>query len=107
MFDLYTCLRPCKAYAGNPLNLKDGIDLVVFRENTEDLYAGVEFRPVPRELAGVLEKLSKPFHVFKDTPSDQYAISCKVNTQKGSERIVSAAFEFAKKNAPQKGDRRP
>jgi 3-isopropylmalate dehydrogenase len=37
MFDLYTCLRPCKAYPANPLNLKDGIDLVIFRENTEDL----------------------------------------------------------------------
>ena len=96
MFDLYICLRPCKAYPGNPLNLKDGIDLVVFRENTEDLYAGVEFNPVPQELAEVLGKISRPFHVFKDLPLDQYAISCKVNTKRGSERIVRAAFEFAK-----------
>ncbi len=102
MFDLYICLRPCKAYAGNPLNLKDGIDLVVFRENTEDLYAGVEFSPVPRELADALGALSKPFQVFKDIPADQYAISCKVNTKKGSERIVRAAFEFAKKNGRKK-----
>ncbi|MCK7521304.1 MAG: isocitrate/isopropylmalate family dehydrogenase [Ignavibacteriales bacterium] len=51
LFDLYICLRPCKAYPGNPLNYKEGIDLVVFRENTEDLYAGVEFNPVPDELA--------------------------------------------------------
>jgi isocitrate/isopropylmalate dehydrogenase len=43
LFDLYVCLRPCKGYPGNPLNYKEGIDLVVFRENTEDLYAGVEF----------------------------------------------------------------
>ncbi|MCK7470550.1 MAG: isocitrate/isopropylmalate family dehydrogenase [Desulfomicrobium escambiense] len=42
-----TNLRPCKAYPGNPLNYKEGIDLVVFRENTEGLYAGVEFFPVP------------------------------------------------------------
>src|SRR5512140_1364139 len=61
MFDLYICLRPCKAYPGNPLNFKEGIDLVVFRENTEDLYAGVEFNPVPAELAATLTKLSKPF----------------------------------------------
>jgi 3-isopropylmalate dehydrogenase len=47
LFDLYICLRPCKAYPGNPLNYKEGIDLVVFRENTEDLYSGVEFYPVP------------------------------------------------------------
>jgi len=96
MFDLYTCLRPCKGYPGNPLNLKEGIDLVVFRENTEDLYAGVEFNPVPEELAATLGKLSKPFGAFKDVPLDQYAISCKVNTKKGSERIARAAFEFAR-----------
>ena len=98
MFDLYICLRPCKAYPGNPLNLKDGIDLVVFRENTEDLYSGVEFSPVPKELSDVLQKLSKPFTAFRDLQGDQYAISCKVNTKRGSVRIVRAAFEFAKKH---------
>ncbi len=40
-FDLYTNLRPCKAYPGNPLNYRDDIDLVIFRENTEGMYAGV------------------------------------------------------------------
>lgn len=97
LFDLYICLRPCKAYRGNPLNYKENIDLVVFRENTEDLYAGVEFNPVPPELSDTLEKLSKPFAVFKDLASDQFAISCKINTRKGSERIIRAAFDFAKK----------
>ena len=102
MFDLYICLRPCKAYPGNPLNLKEDIDLVVFRENTEDLYAGVEFNPVPQELSDTLAKLSKPFGAFKDVPLDQFAISCKVNTKKGSERIVRAAFEFARKHKRKK-----
>lgn len=102
LFDLYVCLRPCKAYPGNPLNLKDGIDLVVFRENTEDLYAGVEFAPVPPVLAEVLASLCKPFAPFKDLPGDAYAISCKVNTKKGSERIVRAAFEFARKHGRKK-----
>jgi 3-isopropylmalate dehydrogenase len=97
MFDLYICLRPCKAYPGNPLNYKDDVDLVVFRENTEDLYAGVEFSPVPQELATTLGQLSKPFGVFKDLPLDQYAISCKVVTRKGSERIIRAAFDYARK----------
>jgi len=97
MFDLYVCLRPCKAYPGNPLNFKEGIDLVVFRENTEDLYAGVEFNPVPEELAATLARLSKPFGPFAKLPPDQYAVSCKVNTKKGSERIVRAAFEYAAK----------
>jgi len=97
MFDLYNCLRPCKAYPGNPLNFKEGINLVVFRENTEDLYSGVEFNPVPRELADLLTKISKPFAPFASLPLDQYAVSCKINTKSGSERIIRAAFDFARK----------
>ena len=97
LFDLYVCLRPCRAYPSNPLNFKEGIDIVVFRENTEDLYAGVEFAPVPQGLADTLSKLSKPFAPFAKLPGDQYAISCKINTRAGSERIVRAAFEFARK----------
>ena len=96
LFDLYVCLRPTKAYPGNPLNHREGIDLVIFRENTEDLYAGVEFGPVPQELATTLGKLSPPFAHFAELPTDQYAVSCKINTRKGSERIVRAAFEFAR-----------
>jgi isocitrate/isopropylmalate dehydrogenase len=97
LFDLYICLRPCKAYPGNPINYKEAIDLVVFRENTEDLYAGVEFSPVPQELADTLNRLAKPFAPFSKLALDQYAISCKINTRAGSERIVRAAFEFARK----------
>lgn len=96
LFDLYVCLRPCHAYPGNPLNFRENLDLVVFRENTEDLYAGVEFSPVPQQLAERLSVLSKPFAAFKGLGPDDYAISCKINTRKGSERIVRAAFEFAK-----------
>ena len=102
LFDLYVCLRPIKGYPGNPLNYKEGIDLVVFRENTEDLYAGVEFNPVPTELAATLTGLSKPFAHFANLAGDQYAVSCKINTKKGSERIVRAAFEFAKKSGRKK-----
>jgi isocitrate dehydrogenase (NAD+) len=102
LFDLYVCLRPCKGYPGNPLNHRDGIDLVIFRENTEDLYAGVEFAPVPKALAETLSRLSKPFAPFADLPGEDYAVSCKINTKKGSERIVRAAFEFAKKNGRRK-----
>ncbi len=102
LFDLYICLRPCKAYPGNPLNHKEGIDLVVFRENTEDLYAGVEFNPVPAELAETLGKLSKPFGHFSKLALDEYAVSCKINTKKGSERIVRAAYEFAARHGRKK-----
>jgi 3-isopropylmalate dehydrogenase len=102
LFDLYVCLRPCRAYPGNPLNYRENIDLVVFRENTEDLYAGVEFNPVPGELSTVLAGLSKPFAPFSELAGDEYAISCKVNTRRGSERIVRAAFEFARKHRRRK-----
>jgi isocitrate/isopropylmalate dehydrogenase len=100
MFDLFVCLRPVMAYPGNPLNYKEGIDMVVFRENTEDLYAGVEYESgstsLP-EVAAVLSKTSKNFAPFASLKPDEYAISMKINTKKGSERIIRAAFEYAKK----------
>jgi isocitrate/isopropylmalate dehydrogenase len=102
VFDLYVCLRPCKSYPGNPLNYRDDIDLVIFRENTEDLYSGVEFNPVPAELTEVLTKLSKPFGAFKDVPLNELAISNKIITRRSSERIIRAAFEFARKQGRKK-----
>ena len=97
MFDLYICLRPCKAYPGNPLNYQDDIDLVIFRENTEGLYSGVEFNTLPAELAETLSRVSKNFAPFKDLPLDQVSLSAKIVTRKGSERIIRAAFEYARK----------
>jgi len=102
LFDLYVCQRPCKAYPGNPLNHREGIDLMVFRENTEDLYAGVEFSPVPGELAELLGRLAPSFAPFRDLGADDYAVSCKINTRQGSERIVRAAFEFARQHGRKK-----
>ncbi len=98
LFDLYICLRPCKSYPGNALNYKENIDLVVFRENTEDLYSGVEFYPVPDELAKLLSSLSKNYAPFKNLGTDALAISCKINTRRGSEKIIRAAFEYARKH---------
>jgi isocitrate/isopropylmalate dehydrogenase len=91
LFDLYVCLRPTKAYPGNPINFKEGIDLVVFRENTEDLYAGVEFNPVPDEVAAMLGAASKSFAPFKKLAGDEYAISCKINTRPSSSRATTGA----------------
>jgi len=92
-FDLYICKRPCKAYKGNPLNYKEGLDFVIFRENTEDLYSGIEYNRVPEEMLKIkgMEKV----------PPDA-AISVKVNTPKGCERIIKAAFEFARKKKRKK-----
>jgi isocitrate/isopropylmalate dehydrogenase len=86
LLDLYICLRPCKAYPGNPLNYKDGIDLVVFRENTEGMYIGVEYAQVPEEFYAVKGMEKIPRHA---------AISFRAITPEGSERIVKAAFEYA------------
>ncbi len=67
-FDLYTNRRPCKAYPGNPLNYRDNIDLVIFRENTEGMYAGVEFHPLPQAVRDTLLVHPK-MKAFKETPS--------------------------------------
>ena len=97
MFDLYTNLRPCKAYPGNPLNYRDDIDLVVFRENTEGLYCGVEFHPLPANVRGALEEASKAMAAFNSVASDDIALSARIITRRGAERIVRRAFEYAQK----------
>lgn len=95
MFDLHTNLRPCKAYSGNPLNYRDDIDLVIFRENTEGLYSGVEFYPLPGEVRQVLTQYSPSMGRFKDVPADEIAVSLRLITQKGARRIIRQAFEYA------------
>lgn len=89
MLDLYTCLRPCRAFRGNPLNYRDRIDLVVFRENTEGMYIGVEFPRVPESFR------EEP--AMKRIPGDA-AISIRSVTRAASRRIVEAAFQYALKN---------
>jgi len=96
-FDLYTNLRPCKAYPGNPLNYRDNIDLVIFRENTEGMYAGVEFFPLPQNVKDALMTHPK-MKPFKDVPLNEIALSTRIMTRKGCERIVKAAFDYARKN---------
>jgi 3-isopropylmalate dehydrogenase len=93
LLDLYICLRPCRAFPGNPLNYRDNIDIVVFRENTEGMYIGVEFPLVPA--------------VFYQEPAmaripPDAAISIRSITRRASLRIVEAAFEYALKNGRRK-----
>jgi isocitrate/isopropylmalate dehydrogenase len=97
LLDLYTNMRPCKAYPGNPLNYRDDIDIVVFRENTEDLYAGVEFYPLPDEVRQALLNNSPKMRRFAEVPADEIAISCRILTKQGCRRIVRRAFEHAKR----------
>ena len=94
IFDLYICLRPCKAYPGNPLNFKETIDLVIFRENTEDLYAGVEFSPVPDELAETLKRSrsrSRPSPSCRATSTRSRARSTRGRAPSGSSAPPSSS----------------
>lgn len=97
-FNLHTNLRPCKAYKGNPLNYRDDIDLVVFRENTEGLYVGVEFHPLPEEVRNALGKHSPKMKRFMNTPLDEIAVSVRLMTKNGCANIVRQGFEYAKKH---------
>ncbi len=97
LFDLYSNMRPCKAFAGNPLNYQDGIDLVVFRENTEGMYGGVEWSPVDGKIREALE--SHPnFARFSSVPPEEMSFSSRIITWKGASRIVRAAFEYAQQH---------
>ncbi|HHI87711.1 MAG TPA: isocitrate/isopropylmalate dehydrogenase family protein [Candidatus Cloacimonetes bacterium] len=97
-FNLHTNLRPCKAFKGNPLNYRDDIDIVVFRENTEGLYAGVEFHPVPEEVFKALRNNHKKMQKFDQTSLEDLAISCRIFTREACQRIVRNAFKYAKKH---------
>ena len=97
LLDLHTNLRPCKAYRGNPLNYRDDVDLVVLRENTEGLYSGVEFNPLPDEVRQALLDNHPKMARFAEVPADDIAISCRIFTRQGCRRIVRQAFEYAKR----------
>jgi len=96
-FNLHTNMRPCKAYAGNPLNHRDDIDLVVFRENTECLYCGIEFHPLPQEVMNVLVKHHPKAKRFQGVPLEDIAVSLRLLTRNACRSIVRQGFEYAKK----------
>jgi isocitrate dehydrogenase (NAD+) len=89
---LYACLRPCKTYEG-VRSRYDGVDLVLVRENTEDLYAGIEYEAGTPEAEQVIEQLN-------GLQAKQIAagsgISVKPISREGSERIIRFAFEYAR-----------
>ena len=96
LFDLYVNLRPCKAYPGNPLNYRDDIDLIVFRENTEGLYSGVEWHPVPQAVMKALIENHPKAKRFDEFELEDLAISTRIFTRKGVQRILKASMEYAK-----------
>ena len=91
--DLYACLRPCKSYKGVRSRYSD-IDLVVVRENTEDLYAGIEFQKGKDDTAEIINWINK--HSSRKISEDS-GISIKPISVRGTERIVHFAFDYARK----------
>jgi isocitrate dehydrogenase (NAD+) len=96
--DLYVCLRPCKTYPGVPTPYEK-VDIVVVRENTEDLYAGIEFERMSPEAAKLISLMHEiaPDRIKRDS-----SFSLKVASETGSRRIVKFAFEYARANGRKK-----
>lgn len=105
-FNLDICMRPCIGFAGNPLNYvrknADGgfeepqINTTVFRQNTEGLYAGVEWTNPPDNVRSALATHPK-FKAFAGVPGEDLAVSVRIITRPAARRIVTAAFEYARK----------
>jgi len=96
--DLYSCLRPCKSYAGARTKYSN-IDLVIVRENTEDLYAGIEYQKGSEGAKAVIDLVK---NMSGNTIRSDSGISIKPISVYGSERIVRFAFEYARKNKRRK-----
>jgi isocitrate dehydrogenase (NAD+) len=95
--DLYSCIRPCKAYEGVRTRFPE-TDIVIVRENTEDLYAGIEFEQGTPDNA----QLRKDLAELGATVREDAGISIKPISVFGSERIVRSAFDYAKENGRRK-----
>jgi isocitrate dehydrogenase (NAD+) len=101
MFNLYTCLRPCKSYEGVRSRYTN-IDLVIVRENTEDLYAGIEFQRGTDAERQVYDAINAASPKKIGTPADVTGISIKPISVTGTERIHRFAFEYARSHGRRK-----
>ncbi|MBP6976812.1 MAG: isocitrate/isopropylmalate family dehydrogenase [Bacteroidales bacterium] len=105
-FDLDICMRPCRTFKGNPLNfIRRGpgntveepfIDTMIFRQNTEGLYGGVEWTNPPDTVYDALMTHAKFRENFAWCPRPELAVSTRIFTRKYTTRIVRAGFEYAK-----------
>ncbi|MBT3227837.1 MAG: isocitrate/isopropylmalate dehydrogenase family protein [Candidatus Marinimicrobia bacterium] len=106
-FGLDICLRPCRTYKGNPLNFirraadggvdEPGVDVAIFRQNTEGLYGGVEWSNPPEQVHQALMTHPKFVSNFGETPVEEVSVSTRIFTKKATQRILRAAFEHAQK----------
>jgi len=106
-FNLDICVRPCRSYKGNPLNfIRRGkknlideplIDVVIFRQNTEGLYSGVEWTNPPEQVYQALMTHPKFVENFGKVQVEELSISTRIFTRKATMRILMAAFDYARK----------
>jgi isocitrate dehydrogenase (NAD+) len=105
-FNLDVCMRPCIGFTGNPLNYirkrADGgfdepqINTTVFRQNTEGMYAGIEWTNPPENVRSAIATHPK-FKAFAQVPGPDLAVSLRIITRPAARRIITAAFEYAKR----------
>ncbi len=95
--DLFACLRPCKTYPGVPSYYK-GVDIVIVRENTEDLYAGIEYEKGSPEALDLLRLVSQT----RGKVREDSGVSLKLISEFCTRRIVKYAFEYARLNGRRK-----
>ena len=106
-FNLDICIRPCKTYKGNPLNFirrgandtieEPEVDVVIFRQNTEGLYGGVEWSDPPQQVYDALLTHPKFRQNFGNVPKDELSVSTRIFTKNATARILRAAFDHALK----------
>ena len=97
MLDLYVCLRPVRYFDGvpSPVKAPERVDMVIFRENTEDIYAGVEWEAGSAEVKKIIEFLQKEMGVKKIRFPESSAIGVKPVSVDGSERLIRRAIQYA------------
>jgi len=95
--DLYACVRPVRWYSGTPSPVKDpgAVDMIIFRENSEDVYAGIEWEAGSSEVAKVIDFLQNEMGVTKIRFPDSSGIGIKPISREGTARIVRAAIQYA------------
>ncbi|MGC9341622.1 MAG: isocitrate/isopropylmalate dehydrogenase family protein [Bacteroidales bacterium] len=105
-FNLDVCIRPCKTYKGNPLNFirrgmndtieEPAVDVVIFRQNTEGLYGGVEWSDPPHIVYDALKTHSKFVKNFGHVQKEDLSVSTRIFTRNATARILRAAFTYAR-----------
>lgn len=97
--DLYACVRPVEYFKGikSPVKAPEKVDMTIFRENTEDIYTGIEFASETNESHSLLKFLEKELNVHSIRFPKTSALGIKPVSPEGSKRLVNAAFEYALK----------